>query len=357
MAEPLKTYREKRRFAETPEPAGSRAAGPAGEGGRFVVHEHHARRLHWDLRLERDGVLASWAIPNGIPDDPEENRKAVHTEDHPLEYIDFQGEIPAGSYGAGKMSIWDSGTYFAEKWEPKKVVVRFEGERLRGRYALFEAGSEKDWLMHRMDPPEDPGRDPFPEDLEPMRARPGRLPRSPERFGFEILWRGRRALAFGRPGRLAIRDEAGEELAPLFPELGRLKRAFGARDVVLDGCVCVFDADGRPDSETLAERLAAPGDSQARRMSKSHPAVFVAFDLLYGGGRLLVDRPYSERREALTEAGFAEEVLQVPAHHAGDGAPLRDAAEGMGLPGIVAKQLDSKYRSGRVGDDWREIRL
>lgn len=128
---------------------------------RFVVQEHSARRLHWDLRLEHDGVAVSWAIPNGIPDDPKQNRKAIHTEDHPLEYLDFAGEIPAGEYGAGSVRIWDRGTYECHKWEEGKVVFSFAGERLSGRYALFRAGGEKDWMIHRMDPPSE-ARDPSP---------------------------------------------------------------------------------------------------------------------------------------------------------------------------------------------------
>ena len=148
----LSEYEKKRDFATTPEPAP--AAEAATEGGRFVIQEHHARRLHWDLRLERDGALASWAIPNGIPDDPKRNRKAVRTEDHPLEYLEFQGEIPKGEYGAGTMSIWDRGTYECEKFRDDEVIVVFHGERVKGRYALFRAGRDpKDWMIHRMDPP------------------------------------------------------------------------------------------------------------------------------------------------------------------------------------------------------------
>src|ERR1700730_17487724 len=150
-ARELRQYGAKRDFRRTPEPTpersrqgkSARARGtPPQEalGGRFVVHEHHARRLHWDLRLERDGALASWAVPRGIPDDPAHNRKAIRTEDHPLEYLDFKGEIPAGNYGAGEMRIWDSGDYECEKWRDDEVIVTFHGRRLQGRYALFQAG-------------------------------------------------------------------------------------------------------------------------------------------------------------------------------------------------------------------------
>ena len=170
MSRDLATYRGKRRFADTPEPEGGTPA--ASERQRFVVHEHHARRLHWDLRLEHNGALASWAVPNGIPDDPKRNRKAIHVEDHPLEYIDFEGEIPAGNYGAGEVGVWDRGTYDCEKWRPDEVIVVFHGERLQGRYALFRAGrDERDWMIHRMDPPADPDAQPMPDFVPPMLAK------------------------------------------------------------------------------------------------------------------------------------------------------------------------------------------
>ena len=153
----LAPYGSKRDFQATPEPAGAR--GQTIGGGRFVIHEHHARRLHWDLRLEREGVLACWALPKGIPEEPKDNRFAAHTEDHPVEYLEFHGEIPKGQYGAGSMTIWDQGTYECLKWEARKVEVALHGERIDARYALFpiENGERpKDWMIHRMDPPADP---------------------------------------------------------------------------------------------------------------------------------------------------------------------------------------------------------
>ena len=153
----------------------TRARSRAPAQARFVVQEHHARRLHWDLRLEHDGVLLSWAIPNGIPQDPRENRKAIHVEDHPLSYLDFEGTIPRGSYGAGKVVIFDRGTYEAEKLRDDELIVVFHGQRVRGRYALFRTGSDEDWMIHRMDPPER-ALQPMPEHLAPMLATAGELP-------------------------------------------------------------------------------------------------------------------------------------------------------------------------------------
>src|SRR5438094_9629970 len=179
MAQKLETYKERRDFRKTPEPAGR--ANRRKHGDRFVVQEHHARSLHWDLRLERDRVLVSWAVPKGIPMDPKRNHLAVHVEDHPLDYIDFEGEIPEGEYGAGKVRIWDSGTYEAEKFRSDEVIVTFHGQRLRGKYALFQTKG-KNWMIHRMDPP-DPGREPMPEKVAPMLAKLSQLPSDDERWG------------------------------------------------------------------------------------------------------------------------------------------------------------------------------
>ena len=149
----LDEYDRKRDFGKTAEPAPKKPRRRKG-APRFVVQEHSATRLHWDLRLEHEGVGVSWAVPNGIPHDPAENRKAVHTEDHPLEYFSFEGEIPKGEYGAGTMRIWDRGTYEAEKWRDDEIILRFDGERLRGRYVLFRAGGAEGLD----DPPDGPAR-------------------------------------------------------------------------------------------------------------------------------------------------------------------------------------------------------
>src|SRR3954470_18356764 len=173
MADRLERYREKRDFEATPEPSGTPAAPEAGR--RFVVQEHSARSMHWDLRLEHEGTLVSWAVPRGIPPDPARNHLAVRTEDHPLEYLDFAGDIPAGNYGAGTMRIYDRGTYELHKFRDKEVMVTFHGERVRGRYVLFRT-SEKNWLIRGMARAGAPGGEPLRESLEPMLAKSGELP-------------------------------------------------------------------------------------------------------------------------------------------------------------------------------------
>ncbi len=351
----LAEYERKRHFDATPEPSGAdNDVGPSGIN-RFVVHEHHARRLHWDLRLERDGVLVSWAIPNGIPADPQHNRKAVHVEDHPLDYIDFAGTIPAGNYGAGEISIWDRGTYECEKWSPGKVTVVFHGDQLNGRYALFRAGkTEKDWMIHRMDPPVDPTAAEMPEFITPMLAKRGRLPVDESDWAFEVKWDGKRALARSEPGRLALLDRDGEDITATFPELRTLNRALGSRSAMLDGEVVAFDAGGRPSVSALKERTKLRGDTAIRRHAQASPVTYIIFDLLWLDGHSLLELPYTERRAQLEALNLAGERWQVPAFHRGDGPALLTASAGLGLTGIVAKRLESRYTPGRR--DWVEIK-
>ncbi len=209
------------------------------------MQEHSARAMHWDLRLEHEGTLASWAIPKGIPADPKRNNLAVRTEDHPLEYLDFHGEIPAGNYGAGTMRIFDRGTFELHKWRDKEVMVTFHGERVRGKYVLFKTG-DKNWMIHRMDPPEDPDREPMPEKIEPMLARLGPLPRDDANWAFEIKWDGVRAIGYADGGRLRLMSRNGNNITPRYPELRELGRALGTHEAVLDGEVVALE-DGRPE--------------------------------------------------------------------------------------------------------------
>ncbi len=352
----LDEYRHKRDPQRTPEPVPEDDPQP-GPGDRFVVQEHHARRLHWDLRLEHDGALASWAVPRGIPDSPDENHLAVRTEDHPLEYLDFHGEIPKGNYGAGSMTIWDSGTYEAEKWRDDEVIATFAGARLRGRYALIRTGGEgRDWLMHRMDPPEDPGVQAMPETLEPMLAKAGPLPEDAEQWAYEIKWDGVRAIVFSEPGRLRLVSRNGRDITGGYPELRRLNRALSHHRAILDSEIVAFDEDGRPSFGRLQQRMHVRGDSAVKRLSGEVPVVLMLFDLLWLDGHPLTGEPYVRRRERLHELGLDGESWKTPDAHHGDGAALLAATAQQGLEGLVAKRLDARYEPGRRSSAWTKVK-
>jgi bifunctional non-homologous end joining protein LigD len=269
--EQLKAYRKKRRFEQTPEPKGGTP--PKAAANRFVIHEHHARRLHWDLRLEHEGALASWAVPNGIPPDTKDNRLAVRTEDHPIEYLEFEGDIPAGEYGAGSIRIWDSGSFDTDKWTEDKIEVTLSGERLTGRYALFRT-RDSDWMIHRMDPPSDPDREPMPERIVPMMARSSaEIPRPESEWSFEVKWDGVRAIAYVRPGRLRLESRNLREITDSYPEVRGLLRDLGMREAVLDGEIVAFDDSGRPSFERLQRRMHVTAAGSVKRLSTSTPVV------------------------------------------------------------------------------------
>jgi bifunctional non-homologous end joining protein LigD len=355
MPQNLDPYRRKRDFSTTPEPSGEAAPPADARTARFVVQEHHARSLHWDLRLERDGALASWAVPKGIPPDPRKNHLAVRTEDHPIEYLDFHGEIPAGEYGAGTMAIWDRGTYETHKWRDKEVMVTFHGDRVQGRYVLFRTGGNN-WMIHRMDPPADAGREPMPERLEPMLARTGELPPDDGRWAYEIKWDGVRAIGYADGGRLRLASRNGRDITPRYPELRELGRALAGREAVLDGEVVAFDAEGRPSFQRLQSRMHLTSEHAVRRLSQSEPVAYILFDLLWLDGHSLMALPYVERRERLLELGLNGPTWQTPASHVGDGAALLAAARARGLEGVVAKRLDCPYMPGRRSTGWLKVK-
>ena len=202
-------------------------------GNSFVIQEHHATALHWDFRLEHEGVLVSWAIPKGVPIDPKRNHLAVHTEDHPLDYGQFSGTIPAGEYGGGAVTIWDHGHYDLEKWNEREVMVVLHGERAEGRYVLFQTGG-KNWMIHRMDPPPD-GYAPMPEIPAPMLASSGELPGDDEGWAYEFKWDGVRAIVAVDGGRTRAYSRNGREITSTFPELAAVGSFLGASPALLDG--------------------------------------------------------------------------------------------------------------------------
>jgi bifunctional non-homologous end joining protein LigD len=331
--------------------------GPSGEGGRptFVVQEHHARSLHWDFRLEHDGVLVSWALPKGVPEDPQTNHLAVRTEDHPLSYGTFEGEIPAGEYGAGSVRIWDSGTYEIEKWRPTEVMVRLHGSRISGRYVLFPTKG-KDWMIHRMDPPAQDFR-PLPESVRPMLATLGELPADDAGWAYEVKWDGVRAITFVEGGRVRVQSRNDKGLTRSFPELREIGEFLGSRRCVLDGEIVALGEDGRPDFGRLQHRLQLGNANAVKKQSVESPASYVVFDLLYLDGRSLEDLSYDERREQLEKLHLSgASFVTAESYRDAKGTDVLQGTRRTGLEGVVAKRRDSRYLEGKRGDAWIKIK-
>jgi bifunctional non-homologous end joining protein LigD len=394
----LAEYRSMRDPGKTPEPMGG---GVGGSGDSFVIQEHHATRLHYDFRLERDGVLVSWAVPNGVPLSSTKNHLAVHTEDHPLEYGQFEGSIPKGEYGAGEVTIWDRGRYDLEKWLDDEVIVTIHGEK-HGSHRLVliqtDADGGKNWLMHRMkdqqsvdwDDPEsvaaskrrtaggsgswkragaEPrrglkrgksvvgGRTGGRATVHPMLATLGDLETfdRDDDWVFEMKWDGYRAIATVRDGAVELRSRNGLDFTPTYPELAELVDAVEG-DAVLDGEIVALDGRGRPDFGTLQQRSGLTNPRDVERARTLIGVRYFVFDVLEVGGRSVTGRPYSERRDLLEEVVHERGVISVPS---AAGTDLDDAvatSRRFGLEGVIAKRRESPYRLGRRSRDWIKLK-
>jgi bifunctional non-homologous end joining protein LigD len=354
----LTKYREMRNPERTPEPMTPDVAASSDAAPIFVIQEHHARALHWDFRLERDGVLVSWALPKGLPVDPKTNHLAVHVEDHPFDYKDFEGEIPKGEYGAGLVRIWDRGTYETEKWRPNEVMVVLHGERTEGRYVLFPTGAPegKDWMIHRMD--EAPADFvPFPRRIEPMLATAGALPRRAEGWAYEFKWDGVRAIVYVDGGRVRALSRNGKDLLTSFPELRQLGSFLGSTAAVLDGEIVALDEAGRPDFGRLQRRLHISSPSTAAKRAKEWPVSFLAFDVLYLVGRSTIELSYDERRRLLEAMHLAGDTFATPPSFVDvPGKDLLAVSKDRGLEGVVAKRRDAPYVPGQRTSTWIKVK-
>lgn len=340
----LTKYRSMRDPERTPEPVPADSPRP-GPGDRFVIQEHHARRLHWDVRLERDGVLASWAVPKGPPTEPKQNRLAVRTEDHPLEYLDFHGTIPRGEYGAGEMTIWDSGTYVTEKWRSDEVIVELAGQRVRGRYAFIQTKGDQ-WLMHYMRDQqrrEPVGTGSLPRGLSPMLATAGDVEKlHAADWAFETKWDGFRVLVEIEDGTVTVRSRAGNTVTDRYPRLAALGAELAGHRVVLDGEAVVLDPNGLSDIAAL--------------QADSARAVFVAFDVLFLDGTSLLRKKYTDRRAVLEALGRLAPSMNVAALLTGSGAEAMESSRTQGQEGVVAKRIDSVYQPGKRSQTWLKQR-
>ncbi|HME46632.1 ATP-dependent DNA ligase [Mycobacterium sp.] len=331
----LTTYRSMRDRARTPEPVpeGSPAVG---NNDRFVIQEHHARRLHYDFRLEHGGVLVSWAVPKNLPDSPAVNHLAVHTEDHPLEYLTFEGTIPKGEYGGGKVVVWDTGTYEAEKFTDREVIVTLHGNRISGRYALIRTDGDQ-WLAHRMKGQQSPTR----KDLAPMLATPGSVARlKATDWAFEGKWDGYRLLFDADHGQMRLQSRGGRDVTREYPRLQVVAGALDDHQVILDGEVVALDDTGVPSFGEMQNRV------RATRIE------YWAFDLLQLDGRSLLRARYRDRRRLLETLASDRDALIVPPLLPGDGSEALEHSRERRWEGVVAKRWGSTYQPGRRSASW-----
>jgi bifunctional non-homologous end joining protein LigD len=399
----LERYREKRDPERTPEPFGRPGGDPLLAPRLFVVQKHAARRLHWDFRLELGGTLRSWAVPKGPSFDPADKRMAVEVEDHPIEYADFEGLIPAGNYGAGAVIVWDRGT-----WRPRgdpfagledgKLVFELFGYKLRGEWTLVRTrraqGGKQEWLlMKHRDALAGPGRtlseasvlsgrlleevaegtdraraaleearrlgarsrDLGAADLRPMLAEPRDAPFSGEGWLFELKYDGYRLLARRAGTKVTLAYRGGEDATALYPEIATAIGMLPA-DAVLDGEVVVLGPDGRPSFQALQKRARLGRREDVTRAAVETPATLFAFDLLALGGLDLRPLPLEERKRLLASVVPRLGPVRFADHVVARGDDLWREVEARGLEGIVAKRVDAPYRSGVRSPAWQKVR-
>jgi len=345
VSDELQEYRRKRDPKKTPEPFSGRRS--RDRAPTFVVQRHAARSLHYDFRLERNGALASWAVPKGVPLEPGVRALAVHVEDHPLDYAGFEGEIPKGEYGAGTVEIWDAGTYELVEEKPDGgLTVRLHGKRLEGTWTLVPAaldGKEKNWLILRKH--DDRAPTGLRNDYRPMLATLAEQLPTGDEWLFEVKWDGYRALGYVRGGDSKLVSRNGNDLTGRFPDVARaLAQAVRSPDCVVDGEVCALDEQGRPSFSAM---------QQGKRGT---PIVYAVFDVLEIDGAPVLDLPLTERRQRLEQLlDLRGKRVQLSAAF-DDGHALLDAATEQGLEGVMAKRAGSRYLEGKRTRDWLKIK-
>src|SRR5574340_784570 len=407
----LAEYAARRVFAATPEPA---PVAPEARAGPllFVVHMHSARRLHYDFRLELDGVLKSWAIPKGPSLDPDAKRLAVQTEDHPFEYASFEGVIPREQYGAGEVIVWDCGVYAPEQdhgasvearedaeqqvrrgLETGKLKLFLRGEKLKGSFALVRGGEPGNWLLIKhsdafatSQDAAEPGRsvvsgltvadlkrlpaprpppaarlapvghaETLPLRMSPMLAESSETAFSHADWLFEPKLDGYRVLAFVRGNDVKLRSRRGLDLTPVFPHIAAELAKQGVSGMILDGEVLALDASGRPSFNALQNRAQLKTPREIAAAERSAPTVLYCFDLLHFSGVDLRQAPYVDRHRYLAQCLLPSAHLRL-IHASADGVALYAAALEQGFEGIVAKRRDSCYEAGRRSSAWLKIK-
>jgi bifunctional non-homologous end joining protein LigD len=394
----LSRYRAKRSPDTSPEPVGTIAGAP---GRLFVVHKHAARQLHFDLRLEMDGVLRSWAVPKGPSYDTNDKRLAVMVEDHPLEYGDFEGVIPKGNYGAGGVIVWDRGEWIAlEDWREGlvkgKLLFELRGYKLHGRWTLVKIKkSERDWLLikERDSWVKQPG-DEFPEQsvlsgltveelqaghgkaatlraaleetdaprtrvnarsVKPMLAETANEAFTRDGWLFELKLDGYRLIASKSAGDVLLLSRNGHDYTAVFPEIARAVAALPLESCILDGEVVVLDVDGKPSFARLQQRGRLKSSIDIRHAAVELPATFFVFDLLAFEDFDLRPLPLAQRKALLLDALPKLEPVRALEHIEREGERFLEQVSALGLEGIIAKRADSAYRAAR-SDSWLKIK-
>jgi bifunctional non-homologous end joining protein LigD len=410
----LAEYDAKRHFDVTSEP------GPAIEAGRdgpllFVIQKHNATRLHYDLRLELDGVLKSWAVPKGFSYKPEEKHVAVQVEDHPFDYGSFEGIIPKGQYGGGEVIVWDTGAYWCDEddkypchnrakaedtirreLEKGKLSFFLRGSKLKGSWALVQMKQSKDWLLFKHKDRYDnwkanvvedeldsvlsglsiedlkrglplpkrmqaedliPGKktEPFPTQLKPMMATLADQPFDDPDWVFEPKLDGIRVLAFIQGDKVRLQSRNGLDLSSQFPALCENLREQFTRGMVLDGEILAFE-NGKPSFQSMLKRLHLKDESAVRQMDQSIPVIFYIFDLLHFEGGNIYGKPLKERRRFLQQLLLPTDMVQIIEQIPEEGRALYQAVISTGMEGIVAKRANSVYESGKRSKAWLKMK-
>jgi bifunctional non-homologous end joining protein LigD len=349
-AEQLKGYKGKRDFSRTPEPAGEILPG---DGNGFVVHRHHATNIHYDLRLEQDGVLKSWAVPKGLPPYPGIKRLAVQTEDHPLEYLNFEGTIPKGQYGGGDMWVYALGRYEITKLKKDGgFYFKLNSKAITGEYRIYRI-KEKEWLLEKVDV----GQVNWLHDtVEFMLAEQAKeVPRG-DQYIYEVKWDGIRAMITLDEGVIKIRSRNQRDITAQFPELTVYEKSVRAVSGTFDAEIVCLDKSGRPEFKKVINRLMATGEKTIAKMEKSNPACCYLFDCLYLDGRSIVNEPLWRRREWLEDIVRKESPYRISAVEE-DGEALFEAAKMHELEGIMAKDKTSRYLPGKRSNAWLKIKV
>ncbi|MGQ0752422.1 MAG: non-homologous end-joining DNA ligase [Betaproteobacteria bacterium] len=405
----LEEYAAKRAFGATPEPAPAPVTGNSGPL-LFVIQKHSARRLHYDFRLECDGVLKSWAVPKGPALEPGEKRLAVQTEDHPYDYGSFEGVIPPKQYGAGEVIVWDCGVYSPDEeqeysfedreaaqrrvrdgLEKGKVSIQLRGEKVKGSFALIRTRDAKSWLLMKHRDRFASGEDvtarnrsvlsgltvedlksrpvermpasrlvptgkrtAMPSSLSPMHAELSEVVRNHADWMWEPKLDGYRALAVIKDGRVTLRSRRGLDLTPGFPRLAAELSAQGA-NMILDGELVAFDADGKPSFNALQNRVQLKSEREIAAADQNAPVMYYCFDLLHFAGIDLRDAPYRDRRRYLAQCLLPGALVRL-VHATEDGEALAEAALASGFEGVIGKRRDSKYLAGRRSSAWVKIK-